>query len=186
MKEEEERRMTVAELERKFQAAMTELYDIEQLLAEALGYPRYCDDLESFPEADESDGFCTGEMTVFGLAEQMVKAHTLLTEQNTSFLLQAMEKGTRLSEATQLFEQEKKDKIFIPAELRGCLLSTVQKSKDFLADLIRRIEQNFPDNERRIHAIQSEIDGWKIEIAEYDEVLKALTGESSSEETLSQ
>lgn len=82
------------------------------------------------------------------------------------------------------YEQERKDKIFIPAELRGCLLSTIQKAKDLLVHTISRLEEIFPEDERRIHSVERKIEGWKIEIAEYDEVLKALIGEPDVQEKI--
>lgn len=43
---------------------------IEQTLGAALGYPRYCDDLETFPEATEADGVCVGDHVAETLAEE--------------------------------------------------------------------------------------------------------------------
>lgn len=65
--------MEVHELIRKFDAAVHELNEVEQILGEALGYPRYVDDPKNFPEATERDGVCVGEMTPATLAEQAAK-----------------------------------------------------------------------------------------------------------------
>lgn len=72
-KEEKMPAMEVHELIRKFDAAMHELNEIEQILGEALDYPRYVDDPKNFPEATERDGVCVGEMTPATLAEQAAK-----------------------------------------------------------------------------------------------------------------
>lgn len=48
-------------------------HEIEQLLGKALGYPRYCDDPENFPEATEADGVCVGEHTPQSLAIELAE-----------------------------------------------------------------------------------------------------------------
>lgn len=98
-------RMLVSDLERKFDGAIQELREVEQILGEALGYPRYMDDQKNFPGASEEDGVCVGEMTPALLAKQLAADHKLLTEQNTSFLVQAMAKGTKLAEAEKKLAQ---------------------------------------------------------------------------------
>jgi hypothetical protein len=42
--------------------------EICQTLGAALGYPRYCDDQENFPDATESDGVCVGEHVAESIA----------------------------------------------------------------------------------------------------------------------
>lgn len=46
----------------------TELWEVEQILGKALGYPWYKDDQKNFPGATEADGVCVGEHTVPTLA----------------------------------------------------------------------------------------------------------------------
>ena len=41
---------------------------IKQVLGTALGHPRYCDDLDTFPNATEANGVCTGPYTAETLA----------------------------------------------------------------------------------------------------------------------
>ena len=50
-----------------------ELYEVEQNLGIALGYPRYVDDPKNFPDATEVDGVCIGENTADALAMQAAK-----------------------------------------------------------------------------------------------------------------
>lgn len=97
-------RMQVGELERQYNAAIRELVEVEQTLGEALEYPRYVDDPKNFPDATEADGVCVGEHTPATLATEMAKKFKLLTAQNTDFLIQAMAKGTQLSEFMELFK----------------------------------------------------------------------------------
>lgn len=76
------------------------------------------------------------------------------------------------------YEQERKNKIFIPVELRSCILYVVQKSRDFLIDLLKDIEsapQTTPD-------VEGELDGWRNEIAEYNLVLEAILGKEKISE----
>lgn len=82
------------------------------------------------------------------------------------------------------YEQERKDKIFIPVELRGCILSTIQKSKNFLVDMVATVEKKLKEDGRDFPGIKDEIDGWKAEIAEYDGVLKAVIGETNGKKDL--
>lgn len=49
---------------------MDELREIEQILGRALGYPRYCDDKDNFPDATEQDGVCVGDHTAVTLAQE--------------------------------------------------------------------------------------------------------------------
>lgn len=102
-------RMMVSELERKYDAMAHELNEVEQVLAEALDYPRFVDDPQNFPQATEADGFCVGEMTPAALAEQLAKQFALQNEQNTSFLVQALTKGTETSSMAAALAQEQKD-----------------------------------------------------------------------------
>ncbi len=46
----------------------TTQHEISQALGRALGYPRYADDQENFPGADDSDGVCVGELLAEDLA----------------------------------------------------------------------------------------------------------------------
>ena len=62
---------TVArERDRLRKAAVDQNQEIEQTLGAALGYPRYCDNLESFPDATEDDGVCVGDHVAETLAEE--------------------------------------------------------------------------------------------------------------------
>ncbi len=54
----------------RIRALNHEYNEVEQVLGAALGYPRYCDDLENFPAATEADGVCTGEHTPATLAQE--------------------------------------------------------------------------------------------------------------------
>ena len=47
-------------------------HEIEQILGQALGYPRYADDPENFPDATDADGVCVGEHTALSLADEIV------------------------------------------------------------------------------------------------------------------
>lgn len=47
-----------------------EIEEVEQRLGAALGYPRYCDDPEEFPDATASDGVCIGSATAGTLAAE--------------------------------------------------------------------------------------------------------------------
>lgn len=96
-------RMTVNELERRYDALVTELREVEQILAEVLEYPRYVDDPQNFPDATAADGYCVGEMTPALLAQQVADAYRLLAVQNTSFLAQLVAKGFEISRLTNLF-----------------------------------------------------------------------------------
>lgn len=58
------------ERDRLRKAAVDQNHQIEQTLGAALGYPRYCDDLETFPEATEADGVCVGDLVAETLAEE--------------------------------------------------------------------------------------------------------------------
>ena len=98
-------RMMVKELEQKYNAMEQELYEVEQILGEALSYPRYCDDLQNFPDATEADGICVGEMTPAALAEQMAKEYALLSEHGIKFFM----KGIEASSLVSSLNQEKKD-----------------------------------------------------------------------------
>lgn len=80
------------------------------------------------------------------------------------------------------YEQERKEKIFIPVELRGCILSTVQRARNFLVDLLHDIEDKLPAS----NGIRSEINDWKAEIAEYEAVIGAVVGESGRDARASQ
>lgn len=97
-------RMEVKDLERKYKGLIQELFEVEQTLGEALDYPRYIDDPKNFPDATEADGVCVGDHTPATLATEMVRKFKLLTAQNTDFLIQAMAKGTQLSEFMELFK----------------------------------------------------------------------------------
>lgn len=68
-------RMLVGELERRYNALLLETVETEQILGEALGYPRYSDDPKNFPDTTEADGVCVGEMTVALLAQQLADAY---------------------------------------------------------------------------------------------------------------
>lgn len=83
-----------------------------------------------------------------------------------------------MQEIRDSYEQERKNKIFIPVELRGCLLSTVQRAKNFLVELINHVEENMPKPKRVLSYMAEEIEGWKVEVAEYDAVLAAIIGET--------
>ncbi len=89
-------RMEVKELERRYYALLQELFQVEQILGLALGYPRYADDPKNFPDATEFDGICVGEMTPGLLAEQMVQ--------------RLAKKEAELEELNQLW-QERSEKI---------------------------------------------------------------------------
>lgn len=65
----------------EIQAMKQELYEIEQILGKALGYPRYCDDQENFPDATEADGVCTGDHTAVTLAMEAAARIEELKEQ---------------------------------------------------------------------------------------------------------
>ncbi len=47
---------------------MAELNTVEQALGDVLGYTRYCDNPEIFPDATEADGVCVGIHTAGTLA----------------------------------------------------------------------------------------------------------------------
>lgn len=73
-RERENLRADLAKVERERdrlrKAAVDQNHQIEQTLGAALGYPRYCDDLETFPEATEADGVCVGDLVAETLAEE--------------------------------------------------------------------------------------------------------------------
>jgi hypothetical protein len=56
-----ERERAETELKRMQAAARRSSFEIEQTLGRALGYPRYCDSPENFPDATDADGVCTGD-----------------------------------------------------------------------------------------------------------------------------
>lgn len=79
------------------------------------------------------------------------------------------------------YEAERKNKIFIPMELRGSILSTIQRAKRFLVELLQLVEENTGE----FHDAKGDLDHWRIEIAEYDEILKAIVGERDGNNTTS-
>lgn len=62
-------------------AAMADLFEIEQVLGAALHYPRYCDDQVAFPGATEEDGVCVGEHTTVTIAQEAAKKIASLENQ---------------------------------------------------------------------------------------------------------
>ncbi len=58
------------EVERLRAACRQTEHDVQQALGAALGYPRYCDAPDAFPQATESDGVCVGPNTAASLADQ--------------------------------------------------------------------------------------------------------------------
>lgn len=81
------------------------------------------------------------------------------------------------AEIRDSYEAERKNFIFIPEHLRGCLLSTAQKSRDFLAELIRLVEESMEKDQ--VRDIDNELEGWRVEMAEYDALVQAVLGERS-------
>ena len=145
--------MMVKELEQKYNAMEQELYEVEQILGEALSYPRYCDDPKSFPDATEADGICVGEMTPAALAEQMAKEYALLSEHGIRFFM----KGTEASSLVTSLNQEKKDfndlaRLF---EKQNELLKTTQ-------ELLQLREKAVAKHEAQVRIIE--------------EVIRAVTG----------
>jgi hypothetical protein len=65
--------MDLKSSEHVIHAYRKELYEVQQNLGIALGYPRYADDPKNFPEATEVDGVCIGELTADALAMQAAK-----------------------------------------------------------------------------------------------------------------
>lgn len=63
-----EREKDKAEIERIKRGYSKELWDAEQVLGKALGYPFYKDDPKNFPDCTEANGVCTGEHTTVTLA----------------------------------------------------------------------------------------------------------------------
>lgn len=57
-----------AENERLRTGMGKELNDVEQALGAALGYPRYCDDLDNFPGSTEANGVCIGVHSAASIA----------------------------------------------------------------------------------------------------------------------
>ena len=57
-----------AEIEQLRSAWSAQDDEICQTLGAALGFPRYCDDLATFPDATESDGVCVGMYTAATMA----------------------------------------------------------------------------------------------------------------------
>lgn len=71
------------EYQRRETAMLAESREIEQMLAQAIGgFPRYCDDPATFPEATKADGVCIGEHTAVTLtmaaASEIAKLRGLL------------------------------------------------------------------------------------------------------------
>lgn len=66
-----------ADLDYLKKACSKENEEISQILGSALGFPRFCDDLKSFPEATEKDGVCVGDhvtVTLAMLASDRIRA----------------------------------------------------------------------------------------------------------------
>lgn len=62
---------TLAAEQVHFRTAYSTLNDeVCQILAAALGYPRYCDDQKLFPGATEKDGVCAGEHVAQSIAAE--------------------------------------------------------------------------------------------------------------------
>lgn len=60
---------------------MHEFHEIEQILGQALGYPRYCDDQKNFPGTRPTDGVCVGDHVAATLAsEAAATIHRLRAE----------------------------------------------------------------------------------------------------------
>jgi len=60
----------------KVRALQKELWEIEQILGKALGYPWYKDDVKNFPDATEADGVATGEHTPVTIAMEAARRLT--------------------------------------------------------------------------------------------------------------
>lgn len=114
-------RMLVSELERLYAGAIHELVEVEQLLGEALGYPRYVDDPKNFPEATEADGVCVGEMTPAALAEQaanrikvydgfsgIIQAQTKMIETQRELLRAIQQENSQLEKLNKKLREKKK------------------------------------------------------------------------------
>lgn len=71
-----------AEIARLRHACSKQDHEIQQVLGKALGFPRYCDDKQAFPDATEADGVCTGEHTAETLADMAAARIQRLTEQS--------------------------------------------------------------------------------------------------------
>lgn len=74
------------------------------------------------------------------------------------------------------YEEERKNKIFLPAQHRKILTKTVQSSRNFLADLIARLENTLAalGGDVEIPSASSEVAGWRAEVAAYDAILAVL------------
>lgn len=86
---------------------------------------------------------------------------------------EAQNMAAAMTQVRDEYEQDRTGKVHIPVKFAPHLLEMVQKSRDFVADLLERIEGKVPLTAE----VEGTLENWRREIAEYDAIIQALSGQ---------